>query len=178
MHTFSNRPDLDPTKTPTAIDIAWAAGVYEGEGHCRNRSKNGFLVQVVQKDTEILVRLRDWFGGTISVCSAKSRPPERTVHAWQLCGNRARFFIARIYPMLSSRRKVQVDDTRALQFLNGQSGADMPAKELNEKLKELTASRLSTDPRLIARRERERSAPWNKKFKRSGIESVVSERIM
>jgi len=39
MCVRGNKPELAPTKVPSTIDIAWAAGVYEGEGSCRNCGK-------------------------------------------------------------------------------------------------------------------------------------------
>lgn len=83
-------------------DIAFAAGFYEGEGYCRNK-RTETLVQITQKNCEILYRLKDLFGGE--------------VHCW---GNQGVFqlvmytkqsvpFLRLIYPYLSKRRKEQVD---------------------------------------------------------------------
>jgi hypothetical protein len=103
--TRPNKPELDATKVPTALDIAWSAGIYEGEGTCRlcGHTKRGFMVSVAQKDPELLYRLRDWFGGSIRGVSKSG------CHNWEICGDRARIFVALIYAVLTSRRKIQAD---------------------------------------------------------------------
>lgn len=118
LYQRANYHELDATKIPTLIDIAWAAGIYEGEGTCRlcGKTKRGFMVSVTQKDPEILYRLRDWFGG-----SARDNGAGTGVHVWDICGDRARIFIALIYEYLAARRKEQVDATNALEFLKGKS---------------------------------------------------------
>ena len=118
LYQRANYHELDATKIPTPIDIAWAAGIYEGEGTCRNcgHAERGFMVSVTQKDPEILYRLRDWFGGSVRDNGAGTG-----VHVWDACGDRARIFMALIYLRLSSRRKVQADATGCLEFLKGKS---------------------------------------------------------
>lgn len=112
-----DKPGLDATKVPTNLDVAWAAGIYEGEGSCVCPNVNGshsFSVMVSQKDPELLYRLRDMFGGTV-------RPYMNggfDIHRWQICGDRGRVFLATIYPYLTARRKQQIDVTRAKIFLD------------------------------------------------------------
>jgi hypothetical protein len=133
FRTRPNRAELDATKIPSAIDIAWAAGVYEGEGCARlcGRGKRSFAIHVVQKDPEILYRLRDWFGGSVTMATVRG---EFAHYAWNICGDRARVFIAQIYTFLSARRKLQVDETKALDFLEGQSLIGISAEQVKAKL--------------------------------------------
>jgi hypothetical protein len=128
--TRPNKPELDATKVPNALDIAWSAGIYEGEGTCRlcGHTKRGFMVSVAQKDPELLYRLRDWFGGSIRGVSKSG------CHNWEICGDRARIFIALIYGFLTARRKAQADGTRALEFLRGTSPVGIPVSVLQNKL--------------------------------------------
>lgn len=116
MWTKGNKPELDATKVPTALDIAWSAGIYEGEGSCRlcGKTKRGFMVSVAQKDPELLYRLRDWFGGSI-----QDQNPNHECYVWNACGDRARIFIALVYDVMTSRRKSQIEATGALDFLRG-----------------------------------------------------------
>lgn len=117
------RRDLEPTKTPSCLDIAWAAGIYEGEGSCvrGGNGKRSFVASVPQKDPEILYRLRDMFGGSVkeyantgtNVCSGPV-----TIHAWRICGDRCRIFLAVIYSYLTARRKAQIDATPVRVFLD------------------------------------------------------------
>ena len=132
FRTRPNRPELEATKIPTAIDIAWSAGIYEGEGCCRlcGRGKRSFMASVAQKDPELLYRLRDWFGGSISQTKANGQ----VIHNWNICGDRARIFIALIYGYMTARRKSQIDETCALDFLDGQSPVSMSTQEIKDHL--------------------------------------------
>lgn len=123
-----NRPELDATKVPTAIDIAWSAGVYEGEGTARlcGRGKRSLAISVPQLEPEILLRMRDWFGG--SVCAPSGKNP---CFVWHICGDRARIFIALIHSFLSAKRRIQVDTTDALEFLDGKSPESMSIEDIN-----------------------------------------------
>ena len=94
------------------LDIAWAAGIWEGEGSLRRaiytaeaqiigKQNRTFRVSVVQKDREILYRLKEKFGGQIS-------PAESGCSQWNVSGAAARGFLMTIYSFLSKRRKEQV----------------------------------------------------------------------
>jgi hypothetical protein len=108
---------LDAIKVPTNLDVAWAAGIYEGEGSCVCPNVNGshsFGVQVAQQDPELLYRLRDMFGGSV-------RPYMNggfSIYHWKVAGDRGRVFLASIYPYLTVRRKAQIDITRVKLFLD------------------------------------------------------------
>lgn len=123
-----NNPELKAAKVPTEIDIAWAAGIYEGEGCCRlaGKTKRGLMVQVAQKDPELLYRLRDWFGGSVS-----NKRKSTTCHSWDACGDRARIFLALIYEFMTVRRKGQIDAANGLEFLRGQSPVGLGLDKLN-----------------------------------------------
>ncbi len=129
MSIRPNYAELNATKTPSAIDIAWAAGIYEGEGTCRLSGKKGKLgrglsVSVPQKDPELLYRLRDWFGGSVNPPYGNINP----CYKWDICGDRARVFLALCYPVLTACRRAQVDATSGLEFMGGRltDGISMP----------------------------------------------------
>ena len=113
-------PKLNPTRTATKLEIAWAAGIYEGEGTCcekpTTRKYKGRIyhssadyLSVTQKDQEILYRLRDLFGGSVYEYIVNGLPCSR----WTIHGQRARNFAMAVYPWLSSRRKAQIDKVHA-----------------------------------------------------------------
>jgi hypothetical protein len=131
MWVKGNKPELAPTKTPTAIDIAWAAGIFEGEGCCRlcGKTKRGFMAAVVQKDPEILYRLRDWFGGNV-----RGKDGEYECYTWDVCGDYGRIFMALIYEFMSARRKTQINASAALLFLGDKSSAGLTSVQLREEL--------------------------------------------
>lgn len=98
------KEDIAPTQSPTIRDIAWAAGIFEGEGSCRRDGPNGrgTHAEVGQKDPELLHRLRALFGGNVWSSSTKD------YHVWHLGGARARAFLLTIYTELTQRRRRQV----------------------------------------------------------------------
>jgi hypothetical protein len=133
--------NLEPTKVPTNIDIAWAAGVWEGEGSCSTHNKRRATVVVTQKDPEILYRLRDWFGGSVL---GKKGINERCF-VWLACGDRGRFFIALIYPFLSTRRRVQVDASQMLSYLGDANPSDLDYQEIWNLLESRPARKRRSD---------------------------------
>jgi hypothetical protein len=101
------RPEFAPTEHPTNLDIAWAAGFYEGEGcvsAVRRSAESVPLVALIyQKDTETLYWLKRLFGGRIQLTSNAA-----SCNRWVLSGIRARGFLLTIYQFLSSRRQEQL----------------------------------------------------------------------
>lgn len=104
-----------PTKTPTAPQIAWAAGFYEGEGTVVTIGRSNVMVEVGQKDRWPLDLLVAWFGGVIRHRHAEARPnasiPIRVStewYAWRISGPRAARFLLIIFPFLSPHRRDQI----------------------------------------------------------------------
>jgi hypothetical protein len=160
MSSWNPKPELEPTRTPTAIDIAWAAGIYEGEGNIREQRFSSATIGVTQKDPELLYRLRDWFGGRVVFAQCKTIAPEKQVWAWRVCGDKARLFTAQIYGFLTARRKAQVDATHTLEFLGGASPVGLTIADLQARLEIFAASRLSTNPETVRKREQAKSQSW------------------
>jgi len=86
----------------TSLQIAWAAGIYEGEGSCgwTGRHKNCQEAIIVQKDRWLLEKFVELFGGRISTHGSCSK--------WKVTGPTARGFLMTVYTFLSPRRKEQV----------------------------------------------------------------------
>jgi len=149
------KPECRPTKVPTDIDIAWAAGIWEGEGSVSGKGYSYAVsrISVSQKDTEILYRLRELFGGGVSHNYAKiKRRPDEMIFRWNVCGERGRIFAAVIYKFLSTRRKVQIDSTRILDFLEGKNPDGLSMSELHAIAVEFTEKSLKKTPRAISSR--------------------------
>ena len=92
------KPGRNAKETPSVLDIAWAAGVFEGEGCCTDLHQ----AVVTQKDTWLLYRLQALFGGTISLNYSNG------CSRWILTGSRARGFLMTMFSFLSPKRKMQV----------------------------------------------------------------------
>jgi hypothetical protein len=105
---------VDPTRQPSDVDIAWIAGLYEGEGTCWDTGKGQITCGIYQKDPEILYWCLEMFGGSIS--QMRHRTPDKVCNVWNLNGDNARVFLQVIYPFMSARRKVQIDRTSFRKF--------------------------------------------------------------
>lgn len=104
---------LVPTAHPTSLDIAWAAGIFEGEGSCYpDKRSDTARCQVAQNDVWLLNRLKALFGGSVQTRRGRSGF-NRAAHtfAWYASGPRARGFLMTIYAFLSPRRQAQVRRT-------------------------------------------------------------------
>lgn len=99
---------------PSKLDIAWAAGFYEGEGHVIK--ENSQIVGITQKKPWALERLRDLFGGRvtnqIAFKSGKNIGMDRA-RMWIVNGPRARGFLMTIYRFLSPRRQKRIREVLA-----------------------------------------------------------------
>jgi hypothetical protein len=82
------------------LDVAWAAGFWEGEGSVSHSS-----FTACQKSRWPLERLVEMFGGSISY------KPQDGCHSWWLSGERGRLFARAIRPYLSPRRIAQIEKT-------------------------------------------------------------------
>ena len=102
-------PKTAATRVPRHEDIAWAAGIYEGEGSVVV-PKSGYgsrrpAVSLVQKDDWLCNELRSLFGGTVRVYGKKNG---QRYNYWRLTGVRATAFLLVIFKFLSPRRQQQI----------------------------------------------------------------------
>jgi hypothetical protein len=97
----------------TDKEFWWTIGLYEGEGSCARpifaieakrtgKAQRAITAMVYQKDTEVLLRLKSIWGGTIG-------RPSRRCSRWQIKGAAAENFLNAIYIGLSTKRKRQVE---------------------------------------------------------------------
>lgn len=111
---------LEPTRKPTETDVAFFAGFFDGEGSCTPHKQHRALsVKISQKDPELLYRLRDLWGGSVRFWAVKNEKGswifegyesyKNPIYVWTVTGDRARGFLRQIYPLVSNRRKVQID---------------------------------------------------------------------
>ena len=85
------------------VEVAWAAGFFEGEGTIALPSLQHALVRVVQKSKEPLAKLQELFGGVVGV----EKHSERPYYRWQLNTRKALPFLEAIAPYIVTelRRK-------------------------------------------------------------------------
>lgn len=93
----------------TTLDIAWAAGIFEGEGSVQAhwQKSKGYrppafpAVTVDQKDWWLVLRLQKLFGGVTAQYG------DGRYYRWTLRGPNALGFMLTIYQFLSPRRQEQ-----------------------------------------------------------------------
>ena len=91
--------DLPATLVPHELHIAWAAGIYEGEG-----TPTVGAIVISQKDPWILHELQKLWGGSVNYYTHRSYG----IFHWRISGENARTFVAHIWIFLSPRRKAQI----------------------------------------------------------------------
>lgn len=125
---------LLPTAEPTRDDLLYFAGFYDGEGSVCAAKNGGCIVQVPQKDPEPLFRGRSLWGGSIR------QPAGRDIWVWVMSGDRARLFLQAIYPFVTQRRKVQIDQGGAFKLSGRKSllkaGITPQRREVRSKMTE------------------------------------------
>jgi hypothetical protein len=103
----NRNPKLDATKVPDKYTIAWAAGIFEGEGSCG--LAQSLVANVSQKDRWLCDRLQDYFGGGVYEKHARNASGMPiTFYTWGVTATRAKEFLGKILPHLSPRRTRQV----------------------------------------------------------------------
>jgi len=95
-------------------DLAWIAGILEGEGSFGWRKSNpSAYVCCVSTDLDVLVKLHNFlhFGG---ICRSKSTAGpvvgSKTCYRWQIAGKRALGLMMTIYPFMGQRRQSKIRD--------------------------------------------------------------------
>lgn len=103
VHTcwLRNRARFARVVAPSPKVIAWAAGIYEGEGSCGLTSRTVHCT-ICQKDPELLHRMVKYFGGRVRTIHNGKH------HEWRIAGPRSLGFLLTIYGFLTGRRQGQI----------------------------------------------------------------------
>ena len=92
----------------TTKDIAWIAGLIEGEG-CFSQTKGSITAQLSMTDEDIVRRS----GGlvkapSIGVHNSQVRNGRKVSYRWTLCGTPAASWMMTIYPFMGERRRTRI----------------------------------------------------------------------
>jgi hypothetical protein len=105
-----------PTEHPTTHDLAWFAGIFEGEGGiCKAKQCHygqGIKLTVTQKDEWVTTRLRALFGGSLTVQNERINSmtgKPATFSRWVLSGQRAFILTQTVFHLMSPRRREQFE---------------------------------------------------------------------
>jgi hypothetical protein len=124
---------LDSIRQPTEAEIAWAAGLFEGEGCIsfgRSAASDYRLPQmtIVMTDRDVLERFQAVVGGNLS-----GKPFRRAEHvkeqwSWRIHGKPAYAVYLRLRPWLCERRRQRGDEVFA--HLNNRGPGGHPITEV------------------------------------------------
>ena len=90
-------------------DIYWAAGFIDGEGSFTLAGKNP-RVSVPQLDDELLLRLKSLFTGWIyKKRDISNKLSSNGISVWGITGSRAVGVMMTLYPLMSQKRKRQIE---------------------------------------------------------------------
>jgi len=104
-HRTSQRLTPHATRSPSTVDLAWAAGFLEGEGSFQCAPY--IRLEAAQAIQEPLDRLQAIFGGSISEYR-HPRSPNVPMFMWRTHGSRAEGIMMTLFLFLSARRRDQV----------------------------------------------------------------------
>lgn len=94
------------------LDRAWFAGFFEGEGSVDGTAKNGkryYKIGIAQVNPEPLLRVQDIAGGSIRLQRrSQTNPRHSDVYHWQASGETARAAVREILPLMSEKRRKQM----------------------------------------------------------------------
>lgn len=92
--------------------IAWAAGLFDGEGTIIFGKRNKVFVAISMTDLDILERMQSGFGGVIYPLK-KRKAHWKDAWMWKINGTKKSLeFLEMIYPYLGVRRQAKVEEAR------------------------------------------------------------------
>ena len=147
----------DATVSPSALDVAYAAGFFDGEGHItigfmssKARTRGAIYtmrVGATQNDLAPLVWLRDRWGGSIRRL-ARTTTGGNPTFKWDLCSRMAASFLRDVSPLLLVKRR-RADIALRFQdslFIPGKAGHTAEYRERLEGLRCELAERNTHKP--------------------------------
>lgn len=93
------------------LDVAWLAGLYEGEGSVYTSKRGYLVVRIAMTDREPVERAYRIAGGTFEGARPRSNPRYKPIYSWGIFTWEAGIeFFDQIGPFLSPRRLQQMAD--------------------------------------------------------------------
>lgn len=126
--------------------IAWAAGIFEGEGTiCISKETTFKYIGVTSTDYDVLERLKLNFGGKIYSNGPKKKSHWKDAFIWRLNQEDSIKFLDLIYEYLLSRRKERCDFAKLLYLTSKQNELEnkLNIEKRNREIKRLADNNLS-----------------------------------
>lgn len=119
-------------------EIAWMAGLFDGEGCIHFVGVNAVRLKVKMADKDIIEMLRDRAGCDVSICIEKrSNPKHADAWYWQVQrGEDVVRLLTEMMPWFGARRKAKAEE--ALERLDRKRRTPRTQEEMDEEEKSLT----------------------------------------
>ena len=92
--------------------VAWAAGIYEGEGSCQSPAQGGLALRIGMTDLDVIESLQAVFGiGSIKPKTNTHYPGSKQQWVWTACGKQAYAVGVAMLPFLHERRAGKMHDS-------------------------------------------------------------------
>lgn len=141
-YSVGSNPTTATKTMKSEIQIAWAAGLIEGDG-CIFLKTNSCLpcVQAEMTDIDVLQRLQSIFGGIIvPIKQDPKHPTWKKTWTWKICkASEAAICINKIRPYLLSRRGSKADEVMSIynRFLQEKEKEKIVKTERDQEIKRL-----------------------------------------
>jgi len=90
----------------SAIDLAWLAGLIEGDGSISLKEGKYVMVQIANADLALLQEVRKLVGGHIYEKKlSKSALGKKSTYSWQKVGHKARMLAEALLPFIKGSKK-------------------------------------------------------------------------
>ena len=103
---------MKPSKRPRvlALDVAWVAGLMEGEGSFYVSSTGQPKLSIMMSDKDVLERLAELFGTTARGPYGPYGRSKKQVWQVTLCNTKAASWMMTIYALMGERRKEKIKE--------------------------------------------------------------------
>ncbi|HVS85645.1 MAG TPA: LAGLIDADG family homing endonuclease [Gaiellaceae bacterium] len=111
---------IDPLPLPRQVELAWAAGLFEGEGHFTVRQRGPrwralLEIGVTSTDRDVIERFAAIVGtGNVRERDRLARPHWKRQFYWTTSGHAAHRVADMLLPMLSERRRARHAEIAAI----------------------------------------------------------------
>lgn len=94
--------------TTNELELAWSAGLFDGEGCCAKHTQSGGLIVCInQAHPEVLERFRDAVGiGNVNGPYLYAYR-KKAMYDWRVFGTKSTIVLRKLWPYLSSQKKEQ-----------------------------------------------------------------------
>lgn len=120
-------------------EVAWSAGLVEGEGCLIQSAKTSITIQVHMTDLDVLEKLKDiWEGNLYTVNRSDAKPHWKPSWVWTLSGARAALMLELLLPYFGQRRSL-----KAIEILSNYNAPRQARAKRKEKARLLYSQGMS-----------------------------------